>query len=54
MKIPILLLIIFITYIYSQREKLQIANVENQNLKPKELKKLVFAFNYMKHGTSSP
>ena len=54
MKIQFLILIIFITNIFSQREKLQIANVENPNFKPKELKNLVFAFNHMKHGASSP
>ena len=54
MKIPFLILVIFITNIFSQREKLQIANVENPNFKPKIIKNLVFAFNHMKHGASSP
>ena len=48
------LLILFISTIYSQRERFQIIFIDNPNFKGNENDNLVFAFNNMKHGASSP
>ena len=54
MKFLKLILIVIITNIVCQREKLQIVNIENPNFRPEETRDLVFGFNHMKHGASSP
>ena len=48
------ILIIFTSIIICQREKLQIVNIGNPNFKPEETENLVFAFNHMTSGASSP
>ena len=54
MKLFKFILIIFTSIIICQKEKLQIVNVDNPYFKPKETKNLVFAFNHMTSGASSP
>ena len=54
MKIIKIILISIISNIFCQRDKLQIININNPNFQPKEIENLIFGFNLMKHGASSP
>ena len=54
MNIYKLVFLLFITNILTFREKLQIVNLLNPNFRPEETKNLIFGFNHMKHGASSP
>ena len=49
-----IILFVYISYILCQREKLQIVNLLNPNFSPEETKNLIFAFNNMKHGATTP
>ena len=48
------ILIIFICPLFCLRERFQIINVDNSNFKEAENNNIVFGFNNMKHGASSP
>ena len=54
MKFYMVILILFISYSICQREELQIINIDNPNFNPEETSNLIFVFNHMKHGASSP
>ena len=54
MKVSKYILVILFSVIISQREKLQIVNIDNPNFRPKETVNLTFAFNHMTSGASSP
>ena len=49
-----IILILFITYSICQRKKLKIINIDNPNFSPNKTSNVVFVFNHMKHGASSP
>jgi hypothetical protein len=48
------ILIIFTSVIICQREQFQIVNIGNPNFRPEETENLVFGFNHMTSGASSP
>lgn len=52
--IQLLLIFYFLSIITGQRDKLQIVNMENPNFRPEETKNLIFGFNHMTSGASSP
>ena len=54
MKFFQLILILFFSSVFCQKERFQIIFIDNPNFKGNENDNLVFAFNNMKHGASSP
>ena len=48
------LLLLFISNIFCQPEKIHIVNIGDENFKSEVTKNLIFVFNHMKHGASSP